>query len=298
MAGEKKDAWDKADIIFKVAVVPFVLTVFGFVANNWLEKRQEIEAKTRLYAELMSKREEADTSLRKEMFKYIIETFLTPQSFGKSPGYEQKVLALELLAYNFHEALDLSPLFKHVRQEIPDAPATRDYADRLEKSAMDVAGKQIAALEEAGGKLDGAIDFEEFVNHPEGYDVIEGSLEMKTQGLNGSKSAPRKRNFKVQALVSDPKKKELRLKLEVRTPGENGQSVEYLHSVFWVGFFDFPMVDNTRLSNGDRCAIVLRKFGRSSAEITLVYFPGSRASLKDKPYYDEVLTTLVQPSNK
>lgn len=291
MANEKKDWWDKADILFKVAVVPIVLAFFGILANSWLERRQEIEAKTRLYAELMSKREEADTSLRKEMFKYIIETFLTP----KSAGHEQKVLALELLAYNFHEALDLTPLFKHVRQGIPETPATnKEYVDRLEKGATDVAGKQIEALEEAGGKLDGTVDFEELAKTPQGLKVIEGTLAMRSEGMYDSRAASPKREFKVHVLTSDMRRKELRLKLEVSTPREGGQGVDTLHSVFWVGFFDFPMLDNTRLSNGDRCAIVLRRFQSSSAEITLVYFPATRASLKDKPYYDEVLSSLLQ----
>jgi hypothetical protein len=292
MADEKKDWWDKADIIFKVAVIPIVLTALGILANHWLEKSQEIEAKTRLYAELMSRREDADTSLRKEMFRYIIETFLTP----KSAGYEQKVLALELLAYNFHEALDLSPLFKHVRMTIPDTLANKEYVDRLEKSSVDVAGKQIVVLEEAGGKLDGAVDFEELAKTPQGLTVIEGTLQLRSAGLYGSMAPSRKRHFKVQVLAHDMRRKELRLKLEVTTPRETEEGVDSLYSVFWVGFFDFPMIDNTRLSNGDRCAVILRRFQSSSAELTLVYFPATRASLKDKLYYDEVLGGLLQAS--
>jgi hypothetical protein len=294
VAVEKKDWWDKADIIFKVAVVPVVLAALGIFANHWLEKRQEIEARTRLYAELMSRREDADTSLRKEMFKYIIETFLTP----KSAGSEQKVLALELLAYNFHEALDLSPLFKHVRLNIPDKPANKEYIDRLEKSAKDVAGKQVVVLEEAGGKLDGQVDFEELAKTPQGLTVIEDTLELRSAGLYGSKGPSRKRHFKVQVLAHDMRRKELRVKLEVTTPRETEEGVDSLYSLFWLGFFDFPMIDNTRLSNGDRCAIVLRRFESSSADLTLVYFPATRASLKDKPYYDEVLGTLLQDSGQ
>ena len=63
---------------------------------------------------------------------------------------------------------------------------------------------------------------------------------------------------------------------------------------FRVGFFDFPIIDNTRLSKGQRVAIVLRRWESGSAELALVYFPGSRASLKEKPYYDEVVHELVR----
>jgi hypothetical protein len=82
----------------------------------------------------------------------------------------------------------------------------------------------------------------------------------------------------------------------VTTSREGG--ADEIYSVFWVGFFDFPMVDNVRLSNGDRCAIVLRRFQSSSAEITLVYFPATRSSVKDKPYYDEVLSALLQSNGR
>jgi hypothetical protein len=37
---------------------------------------------------------------------------------------------------------------------------------------------------------------------------------------------------------------------------------------------------------------VLNYFDEYAAEFTFVYFPGSRASLKEKPYYDEILYNL------
>jgi hypothetical protein len=43
-----------------------------------------------------------------------------------------------------------------------------------------------------------------------------------------------------------------------------------------------------------RFAIVLTAFGESSADITGIYFPGSYASLKEKPYYQEVVQNLLR----
>jgi len=62
--------------------------------------------------------------------------------------------------------------------------------------------------------------------------------------------------------------------------------------VFDVGFFDFPMIDNTRLANGLRCAVTLSAFTAASADLTTICFPGEYASLKDRPYYDEVIQRL------
>jgi hypothetical protein len=58
------------------------------------------------------------------------------------------------------------------------------------------------------------------------------------------------------------------------------------------------MIDNTRLSGDQRCAVVLRKFndGQSGlAEVRLVYFPGSRASLREKTFSDDILRNLEKP---
>ena len=63
---------------------------------------------------------------------------------------------------------------------------------------------------------------------------------------------------------------------------------------FVVGLFDFPMIDNTRLSGGERSAVSLTALNPSVVSVALAYFPASRASLKDKPYYDEVIRDLVR----
>jgi hypothetical protein len=57
------------------------------------------------------------------------------------------------------------------------------------------------------------------------------------------------------------------------------------------------MIDNTRLGRDQRCAIVLNAFEDSSADITIVYFPGSYASLKEKPYYQEVVQNLMKSNS-
>ncbi len=64
---------------------------------------------------------------------------------------------------------------------------------------------------------------------------------------------------------------------------------------FGVDFFDFPMIDNTRLSYDQRCAVVLKEINEEDKilEIAVLYFPGSHASLKEKPYYDDIVNKLL-----
>ena len=50
----------------------------------------------------------------------------------------------------------------------------------------------------------------------------------------------------------------------------------------------------TKLPGGERCAVSLTALNPGVVSVTLAYFPASRASLKDKPYYDEVIRDLVR----
>jgi hypothetical protein len=52
------------------------------------------------------------------------------------------------------------------------------------------------------------------------------------------------------------------------------------------------MIDNTRLKDGKRVALVMRSWEPGRAEVALAYFPGSRASLKEKPYYEDLVEQL------
>src|SRR5262249_61999003 len=116
---------------------------------TWLQNQREIrENNVRIYAELMSQREGADSALRKDMFSSIIGAFLKPAS----GNVNQQILHLELLANNFHEALDLSPLFKYIHRELEaegDNPH-KDALKRLEKLAAGATSKELTALAAAG----------------------------------------------------------------------------------------------------------------------------------------------------
>jgi hypothetical protein len=146
----EKDRWDEADIILKALgalLIPSIITIIAVVGNNIIQNRQDIEMKTRLYSELMSKREEAESSLRKDMFKSILDSVLDPKSLSA----EENVLKLELLLYNFHESLNLQPLFSHVIATITSSNSIKEDAkeelmDRLKNVAGEIVRKQMLIL--------------------------------------------------------------------------------------------------------------------------------------------------------
>jgi hypothetical protein len=303
-----KTVWYRLNIFFRSlgnvfkslggTLTAVAVAVVGIHGSDMLDRSRARDSDVQLYAQLMSKREDAETLLRKDMFNSIIGTFLKTKTSGYA--YEQQVLNLELLAYNFHEALDLAPLFKHVFVEISDSHhLNKDaYMRRLERVAGEVKSKQIAALEESGGHLDASINLDELKDSLAGVTVIDGVISPHSEVVGGLDPALQKTQFKVEVLSADKFKKEIRIKLEVTQPKQEGSNAnareaQTTYSVFTVSPFDFPMIDNTRLPHGQRCAVVIRNFGDPSVAITLVYFPGSRASLKEKPFYDEAMHDLL-----
>ena len=285
MAGNGKDRWDKLNVILQPVgglLTALAVAGLGFFGSQFLNQRQALETNSRLYTELMSRREEAESALRKDMFKSIIDSFFNP----KSASVEDKVLNLELLSHNFHESLNLKPLFLHMRKQVTSSRSAdrRQLMGRLEKVATEITRKQMLVLEGAGTKFDEAIDLAAFQANPGAFLPKENSLTLDAMH----------RSFRIVVLDLDPKLKEIKVRLGIRTPSGNSGAMEMNEAEFWVGFFDFPMIDNIRLSSDQRCAIILNRFDPSNADLSLVYFPGSYASLKEKPYYHEVVQNLLR----
>jgi hypothetical protein len=204
----------------------------------------------------------------------------------QNSSLDAQLLNIELLAYNFHESLNLKPLFLQLEKSIlalKNSAVKRDQFDRLERVAREVTRKQMLSLEEAGDKFDRQIDLDSLKNNPGGLVLDEDSMAVDKI----------KRLFRIVALEADQKTKNIKVRLEVRTLNDSLSEYDQPNIVeFWVGFFDFPMIDNTRLSHDQRCAIVLTNFDEQSVDISILDFPGSHASLREKPYFDEIIDNL------
>lgn len=288
-----KDRWDKARVILEPVgglLTALAVAGLGYYGSRILEQRQTLDSNARLYSELESKREESESALRKDMFNSIIGSFLT--SGNDAGSLESKVLNLELLAENFHESLNLKPLFTHLQRsiaKIKEPGARREYRDRLEAVAREVTLKQMWVLEEAGKKFERRIDLDSLRATPGGIELDDDSLVVDEI----------KRDFRVVVEEADSVEKGVKIRLEVRTLGDTAQAgTETADVEFWVGFFDFPMIDNVRLSHDQRCAVVLTEFDDQSADISVLEFPGSHASLKEKPYFEEILHSLREHASE
>jgi len=278
-AKPQKDFWDKVDVVLRPLnglLTALTVALLGYYTSNIVRQQETRDSNERVYTQLMSSREQAESGLRKDMFLSIIQIFQRPEQ----TSLEAKMLNLEMLAYNFHDSLNLKPLFASVDREIT---TTKDsdktyYIGRLNQVSKEIITRQLVLLEQVGGKFSRNADFDKLKANPGGFE-----LEPEKLSLDGTE-----REFMLSILDFDLQTRQIKVELGVRSPGNSAVQ----RRVFNVGVYDFPMIDNTRLSNDQRAAIVVNQLNNAGADLTLVYFPGSYASLKEKVSYDEVVEKL------
>jgi hypothetical protein len=245
---------------------------------------------------------------------------------------EQQVVNLELMAYNFNESIDLGPLFQHLRRQIPEnQPGTplaqsKPFADlrqRLERVAIEVDERQLSVFGDSGVVIrTNAENLADIHKSPAKITFL-GTSAVPTKGAkpdddvnqaclslyaaDDKDSQYHYRRFQLEVIDFDSSTREIQVRLyvskllkesECRSVDLDMSQNRELDIYFWVGLFDFPMIDNTRLTHSERCSVSLTSLSPDAAELALAYFPSSRASLKDKPYYDELEHDLLHTESK
>lgn len=250
-------------------------------------RREQAEQQFRLYTDLMSKREESDTAVRRGLFDKLMGTYLAP-----NPGdVGKRLVALELLSLNFHDSLNLSPLFWELAADIGKLPAGKphdEFSDQLDRVASQVKQRQAALLEVDGRRQDFDVD----LNHEfAGNDAPTFHVKApRVRDDNSSAEAP-PREFDVSVVAHDPVHR--RLKLTITSPGLKTLA-------FWLDPYDFPLVNFSRISRDERIAVVLHRYnnrpGFMAASLVFLYFPSWRSGAKDKPYLDDLIARLAHPA--
>jgi len=278
MSEEKRDTWDKIEVISKVLVVPITVALLGFIANDYLEKRQSSEERVKLYSELMSKREASESALRKDMFSSIIESFLK----DANKSLEEETLNLELLAYNFHDSLNLKPLFIHLQKKILASDVDQDEKNnlfrRLNVVSEEIIDNQLYVIKEVADTHDIVIRKETLES---GF--ISEKFVLEIDDLQ--------REIEIQVNDHDNINNRFLVDLYIRDLMD-GNSEIFLVNQTWITLFDFPTVDSVRLSKDGRLSVSITDYDDISAVLTVSLFPGQYASLKEKPYYEDIIEQL------
>ena len=198
------------------------------------------------------------------MFDSLIKSYLGGE-VEKDP--DKQMVYLHLLALNFQEFFDAKPLFEELDKKLPE-----DKKEELRKIAKKIASKQVTLLTKPWDKI------------PE-LSLVEG--EGKTnQGefkltVNGSPFT-----FLVELLSIGSSS------AEVRVSGM--ETIESKPLEFAVSFYDMPFMDNTKLMNGSRFAFILKNLDlkTKTAVIQVIFFPEKYMSLRDRPYFEEMLSKV------
>ena len=252
-------------------------------------RRETADQQFRLYTDLMSKREEADTAVRRGLFDKLMGSYLAPNP----SDIAKRLVALELLSLNFHDSLNLSPLFWELAHDIdaaPDGARREELRDQLDRVAAQVKARQSATLEVDGHRRDFDVDLAAVQR---GGDLQVEHYDFPRLSDDPAADPRARRQFTVTVVNQDLKHR--RLWLRVESPGE--KRVE-----FWLDPFDFPLVNFSRVSGSERFAVVMQEFDsdpdRMMAKLAFLYFPSWRSGAKDRPYIDDLMARLARPAAK
>ena len=272
--------------LIKTLAMPAAICIVPLMFELFSHAHDERENQFRLYTELLSKREEADMNVRRGIFDKVFDKYLPPDT----NDIDTRLVGLELMAANFHESVDISPLFWQLDRQVMkqgDAAARRTDLKELERIAGTVKARQIEGLEIAGRKTEISFDLELPPDQQKNF-----SCDWRLPRVPGGPGEPPKgRHFDLGLIKGDLDGRRLQLQLSYSTHGDTKQVL------VWASLYDFPLMNFTRIADEERVAVVLTRLDpeSKSATVTLVYYPSSRSGIKDKPYIDDVMSRLGQP---
>ncbi|MCC7203156.1 MAG: hypothetical protein IT393_10925 [Nitrospirae bacterium] len=267
METNKPPITSRFDIITKTvtAIGALLAGIFIPVVINY---NQEKNRETQLYVQIMTQREQSDSALRSQMFNSLISSYFG-QDIVRDP--EKQMMYLHLLTLNFQEFFDARPLFEDLDNKV--TPAQRS---RLISIARDAADRQVNMLTKPENEpIEMILCVEE----------TEGCKRMDTFTIRGKK----KSSFKFSVLLRQVSSSEARVRVSSAEDSFNFKTVE-----IGVSYFDTPFMNNTKLIDGSRFSFVLRNMDpvRQMATIEVVTFPEEYMNLRDRPYFDEMLSRL------
>jgi hypothetical protein len=249
-------------------------------ARDQADQRALNERRLALYAQLLSSRETSDTEVRRGIFDKVLEKYLQPGS----KDIEQKIVALELMSANFHDSLNLSPLFWQLDKlaSANQNPARRGaLLDDLARIAKDVKERQVETLSISGAQYSFTTQLGELKQNKI---IPPHDFELQFVDPSGIRH---KHKFSLGVVYADNTNRRVRIQYAL------DESLTDRHLV-WADLYDFPQVTFTRLSSDERVAVVLLDLEPTTgtATVVLVYYPSSRGGVKDKPFIDEVIENL------
>jgi len=321
----KRDLWGKAESLAKI-LAGVGVSIGSIAIPIIIGKTSDQSHRAQVYMQVMSEREKADTAIRQEMFKTLLTNYLgrfdadknvreTPESFRR------RIMFLDLLSLNFQEYLNARPLFEDVRSRLERAKAGKrkgggeyDALGKLQEElfrvAKNVASRQSSTLALSG--INRSFDMQRGETVCVRLHSVDNLKELDAGGerpLEGIKKGsctegtdtvrPIDKVFpaidvellevnEADVQVRVTPNRELFIK-DTFVYSRRASPVE-----FQVSYFDLPYMDNTRLFDGSRFALLVTSIDKekSTAYFDVVIFKGDFSSLRDRPVFEEMLKKL------
>jgi len=332
---DRKEAKNGGDLWQKVESFAKIVAAVGVtIGSVWIPyvigRTSEQSDRAKVYMQVMSEREKADTAIRQEMFKTLLTNYLGRFEDKKDvaeseESFRKRIMFLNLLTLNFQEYLNARPLFEDVYQRLEKAEE-RDGKDgkpyriwgELQKDlfrvARNAASGQAAMLTRSGlsrtfnltkGKAV-CIRLYSVENLVELTDKFEKQplLDRKTESCSDASVQDSRRMDKgfpaIDVELEEVNESGVRVKVTPYQESFRNGTLNFVQALkpikFEVSFFDLPYMDNTRLFDGSRFALLLSYVDKKeeTAEINAIIFKGEFMSLRDRPFFEEMLQKLNQ----
>jgi hypothetical protein len=332
---ERKEAKNGGDLWQKVESFAKIVAAVGVtIGSVWIPyvigRTSEQSDRAKVYMQVMSEREKADTAIRQEMFKTLLTNYLgrfedKKDATESEESFRKRIMFLNLLTLNFQEYLNARPLFEDVYQRLEKAEE-RDRKDgkaykiwgELQKDlfrvARNAASGQAAMLTRSGlsrtfnltkGKAV-CIRLYSVENLVELTDKFEKQplLDRKTESCSDASVQDSRRMDKgfpaIDVELEEVNESGVRVKVTPYQESFRNGTLNFVQALkpikFEVSFFDLPYMDNTRLFDGSRFALLLSYVDKKeeTAEINAIIFKGEFMSLRDRPFFEEMLQKLNQ----
>ena len=325
----ERDRWEKLESFAKI-VAAVGVSIGSILIPYIIGKTSEQSDRAKVYMQVMSEREKADTAIRQEMFKTLLTNYLGRFEDNKNAteyeeSFRKRIMFLNLLTLNFQEYLNARPLFEDVYSRLEKAEE-RDKKDgkayriwgELQKDlfrvAKNAASSQSAMLTHSGlsrtfnlakGKAV-CIRLYPVDNLVELTDKFEKQplLDRKTESCSDASVQDSQRMDKgspaIDVELEEVNEAAVRVKVTPYQESFRNGTLNFVRALkpikFEVSFFDLPYMDNTRLFDGSRFALLLSHVNKKeeAAEINAIIFKGEFMSLRDRPFFEEMLQKLNQ----
>lgn len=279
MEGNPLLKWHKAEIVFKAIgtiLLPATLIFLSFLFDKRLEESRLIQTSKDLQSELLIQREAANAQLRKDVLQSVIKLFCAE----KSLPFEQRFLTMSLLTRNFHNDFDLKPLIVDMFQDC----RTTQCEERLKDLFNEIKSKDVEKYEAVGKYYQNQIWFGK--DKPNKRFSCELSLDENKSII---------RIFTVISVDVDWNQRIISPLLKITTQNKRDGDQTTMFYEPLISYFDTPSTNNIRLSNNERCAIVIQAMAdKKCVDINLLYFPGKYTTLQERPYTEDVIRQYTQ----